>query len=170
MTEGRRLPLVTIVTPSYNQGRFIAATIESVLGQDYPYIEYIIMDAASKDETIVLSPFVVTSNDAARYQATEATSGTRARVELFESQQSISVVTRELIEDIGAGRVVDAAKYVAGVYESTIPNAQDRTTIRGFQNDGATIDGFSYFSFANVDPVLIDRIEVVKGPNAITAR
>jgi iron complex outermembrane receptor protein len=58
---------------------------------------------------------------------------------------------------------------VAGVYESTIPNAQDRTTIRGFQNDGATIDGFSYFSFANVDPVLIDRIEVVKGPNAILA-
>lgn len=125
--------------------------------------------AAPKEETVVLSPFVVSSTGAARYQATEATSGTRARVELFESTQSVSVVTRDLIEDIGAGRVVDAAKYVAGVYESTIPNAQDRTTIRGFQNDGATIDGFSYFSFANVDPVLIDRIEVVKGPNAIMA-
>src|SRR5262245_11776970 len=124
---------------------------------------------APKDEPIVLSPFVVSSESATRYQATEATSGTRAPVELFESQQSVSVVTRDLIEDIGAGRVVDAAKYVAGVYESTIPNAQDRTSIRGFQNDGATIDGFSYFSFANVDPVLIDRIEVVKGPNAIMA-
>lgn len=125
--------------------------------------------APAKEETVVLSPFSVSATSTGRYTATEATSGSRVRISLMDSTQSVSVVTRELIEDIGAARVLDAAKYISGVYESTIPNSLERTTVRGFQSDGATIDGFNYVSFGNVDPALVDRIEVVKGPNAILA-
>jgi glycosyltransferase involved in cell wall biosynthesis len=45
-------PLVTIVTPSYNQGCFLKRTIESVRKQTYPNIEYLVMDGGSNDESI----------------------------------------------------------------------------------------------------------------------
>lgn len=45
------VPIVSIVTPAYNQGRFLAETIESVLSQTYPRIEYLVLDDGSTDDT-----------------------------------------------------------------------------------------------------------------------
>lgn len=47
-----RTPLISIVTPSYNQGKFIADTINSVASQGYRRYEHIIVDGASTDSTL----------------------------------------------------------------------------------------------------------------------
>ncbi len=55
---GKLLPSVSIVTPSYNQGEFIERTIQSVLDQKYPHLEYIVQDGNSNDGTLdVLKSF-----------------------------------------------------------------------------------------------------------------
>jgi glycosyltransferase involved in cell wall biosynthesis len=45
------LPTLSVVTPAYNQGQFLRDTIESVLAQDYPNIEHVVLDDGSTDET-----------------------------------------------------------------------------------------------------------------------
>ena len=46
------LPKISIITPSFNQGEFLEECIDSILGQNYPNLEYIIMDGGSSDNSV----------------------------------------------------------------------------------------------------------------------
>lgn len=52
MNTSSHLPKVSIIMPSYNQGQFLEASIQSVLAQDYPNLEFILVDGGSKDNSL----------------------------------------------------------------------------------------------------------------------
>jgi len=66
------LPMISIITPSLNQGRFLDRNIRSVVNQDYPNVEHIVMDGGSDDETIEIlesHPHLIWTSEPDRGQA-----------------------------------------------------------------------------------------------------
>jgi iron complex outermembrane receptor protein len=121
------------------------------------------------DETVALSEFTVSESSADRYRAADAISAVRVRAPLLDTASSITVITRDVMDDLAPNRIFDAARFVAGVQDGRGVQFQDRTIIRGFESNGQrTVDNFLQPADAdNIDEVVVDRIEIAKGPNAI---
>jgi iron complex outermembrane receptor protein len=108
------------------------------------------------------------------YDAKRSASATKTDTPLIETPQSITVVTRERIEDQGAANLQDALNYAAGVRSDAygLDSRTDSTRIRGAYPteflDGLRrqLGGF-YTSNTRVDPYTLERIEVLRGPSSM---
>ncbi|WP_122814051.1 TonB-dependent siderophore receptor [Pseudomonas viridiflava] len=102
------------------------------------------------------------------YRATRSASATRTDTSLHETPQSISVVTREAVEDIGATRLQDALDYAGGVGRANNFGGQGLTTftVRGFTTGEFYRNGFPINrGYPNMpDANTIERLEVLRGP------
>ncbi|KAF7598188.1 MAG: TonB-dependent siderophore receptor [Candidatus Dactylopiibacterium carminicum] len=108
------------------------------------------------------------------YTATgPSTTATGLALTLRETPQSISVLTRQQIEDQNLTTLGEAAKYVTGISASS--SDSDRTDLysRGFYIDSYQYDGVpaaalnDFFGTSTIDPILYDRIEVVRGATGL---
>jgi len=124
--------------------------------------------SSDEEEVVVLSAFNVSSQTIDRYRAVDAVSAVRIQNQLIETPSSISVLTRDFMEDIAPVRMHDAAKYIAGVQDGRGKLYGDRVVLRGFEAFAPrTVDNFADLGVDNIEEALIERMEVSKGPNAI---
>lgn len=133
---------------------------------------------ARSDEPLELPQFTVSSAKGDPYRANEAMSLARIGGAILDTPVSINVISRELLDDLGANSTFDAARYMAGVGNGrgagTNGGINDRMNFRGFESFSRTVDNFSSTfipgnstSIDTFEPEFIDRVEIVMGPDAI---
>lgn len=131
-------PLVTVITPSFNQGAYIEQTILSVLNQTYRNIQYIVIDGGSEDETMdIIKKYedridiVISEKD--RGQSDAINKGFRlSRGDLTGWINSDDILYPECVEKIAAlyARRPDGSIYYCSVLDKIDGNGDVTGTIR----------------------------------------
>lgn len=128
--------------------------------------------AKPDDDTVWLSPFVVTTEHDSGYAATSTLAGTRLNTAIANTPVPLSVMTREFLNDIGAidaNRAIEYALNSANDTTDATGNAQTMNPfnyrVRGFANATVTRNYFSSPFLS--DSYNVDSYEVARGPNAV---
>lgn len=125
----------------------------------------------SDQDIVLLDPFEITATAVKGYMATNTISGTAMNTLLKDVPMSINVITSEFLEDsMVHGDLNEAFDYNSSITQTNRQPISSRSgiiAIRGFRNPSSLIllDGVLGGEF--VPPWMIDRIEVVKGPNTL---
>ncbi len=134
------------------------------------------------EPVVVLSPFEVTADNHGYYGA-NTTSGTRLNTKIADLGASITVITKEQMEDFALLNINDIFAYEAGtegihnyteyavdqngaVTDSTNLNPQDANRIRGIGAANITFGNFETSGRVPLDPTDVDAVEISRGPNS----
>lgn len=138
----------------------------------------------AQDKPVVL-PAVQVEGDGQRdqtrnvYFKDEQAAATKTDTPILETPQAVTTITRKQLDDQNPQTVKEALNYTAGVLSTPDTNSrQDSLFIRGFGGFGTStrvvdfLDGLKLargqaFALPSVDPFLLDRIDVLKGPAAV---
>jgi len=139
---------------------------------------------AEDDQPVVLSPFVVEASEDQGYQAKSTLAGTRVRTELRDVASSISVVTKEFLQDTGAVNNESLLQYttnteVGGTWgnfsgiaggqqyneNANLRRPNNNTRVRGLDAADNTRDYF--LTEIPWDGFNVDRVDLQRGPNSI---
>ena len=117
------------------------------------------------DQPVVLDPVEVQGVAAGSYQVKRSIVATRTDTALIDTPQSISILTRGLLDDTATTSIGDAVRYVPGVGTAQGEGNRDTVVLRGNSStgdyfvDGLRDDVQYYRDFYN-----IERLEALKGP------
>lgn len=125
-------------------------------------------DEMEADQSVTVSPLVVTGERVQTYTIEGTVTATKTDTPLRDVPQAVSVITDQVIADLSMRSMADVVRYVPGVTMGQGEGHRDAPTIRGqsttadFFVDGAR-DDVQYFR----DLYNVERVEVLKGPNAM---
>ncbi len=120
------------------------------------------------DRPVTLPPYVVSEDSGGRYIGTNSLSATGAAIPVTDLPFSISVITRELLDDAATFQVMDLSKFVSGMSTFNRPYTDSGAqTLRGFSATVATDGAQTQFDSITRDMANVARVEVLKGPSAI---
>lgn len=126
-------------------------------------------DEKKKEEAVIMEKYVVdTTQDRGYSSKNTLSSAGRISTRLLDTPQVIQILNQELIQDLNADQMLAAVQTVAGGIVRRSFNPGDDQYIWGFRSGSSLKDGIALGSNATGPMYDVDRVEVLKGPIAMT--